>query len=214
MWSEFTLNQGAVQCVVPVLLSLWFGPLLFGGIVIGLWLLSGRRLNAATVVCLLWGAVYPIAQLLLWAVASLISPTETVLVGMLLGSLVTAALLWWMTGSLVPGSGCLIGSVLLVFSQSIAKVTGTSSVDDPYWIAGLTWNLPVAACSGVWLVRERLLRERRGGCAKCGYDLRGLPPGALCPECGTNRCAGCGYDLRGTPGRVCPECGNVAVVKQ
>lgn len=30
------------------------------------------------------------------------------------------------------------------------------------------------------------MRERRkpGVCGKCGYDLRGLPAGTMCPECG------------------------------
>jgi hypothetical protein len=48
----------------------------------------------------------------------------------------------------------------------------------------------------VWLlirgpfVLRRLIRRRRGRCPKCGYDLRGQPPGpaaAACPECGWGR---------------------------
>jgi hypothetical protein len=34
---------------------------------------------------------------------------------------------------------------------------------------------------------RRTLRRRRGLCPACRYDLRGLPPGALCPECGAAR---------------------------
>lgn len=30
-------------------------------------------------------------------------------------------------------------------------------------------------------------RRRRGLCGGCAYDLRGLEPGAVCPECGTER---------------------------
>lgn len=29
------------------------------------------------------------------------------------------------------------------------------------------------------------LTTRHTGCVRCGYDLAGLPRGALCPECGT-----------------------------
>lgn len=46
-------------------------------------------------------------------------------------------------------------------------------------------------------------------CAACGYDTRGLPPGAACPECGRARvrCVSCGCDLSGVlPSAPCPEC--------
>ena len=33
---------------------------------------------------------------------------------------------------------------------------------------------------------RRALRRRRGLCAWCSYDRRGLQPGALCPECGAS----------------------------
>lgn len=41
-----------------------------------------------------------------------------------------------------------------------------------------------------WLVRDgraavlRVVRRRRGRCPNCAYDRTGLPPGAVCPECG------------------------------
>lgn len=31
---------------------------------------------------------------------------------------------------------------------------------------------------------RRALRRRRGLCNRCAYDLKGLPPGSPCPECG------------------------------
>lgn len=44
-----------------------------------------------------------------------------------------------------------------------------------------------AAWSGAWTLvvwRRRQRRERRGMCRACGYDLRGLAAGVVCPECG------------------------------
>ncbi|MBC7772468.1 MAG: hypothetical protein H7210_08250, partial [Pyrinomonadaceae bacterium] len=37
---------------------------------------------------------------------------------------------------------------------------------------------------GIGMVR-RALRRRAGRCTRCAYDLRGLPAGTRCPECGT-----------------------------
>ncbi len=60
-------------------------------------------------------------------------------------------------------------------------------------------------------------------CPTCEYDLRGLAPGAICPECGppivrsprvvpAYLCTTCNYDLRGLPpAAVCPECGEPAL---
>lgn len=63
-------------------------------------------------------------------------------------------------------------------------------------------------------------------CAKCGYNLRGLPPPFRCPECGNIdpelnsalRCVICGTDLTDAPNQTdCPTCsasargGSVAV---
>jgi hypothetical protein len=44
-------------------------------------------------------------------------------------------------------------------------------------LAWILWQIPLA------LRRHR--RRRAGRCTRCNYDLKGLPPGSPCPECGT-----------------------------
>lgn len=57
----------------------------------------------------------------------------------------------------------------------------------PGWLA---WDFLLAGCF-VWFLRWLgRARQRRqwlaeGRCGQCGYDLRGLPAGSACPECGT-----------------------------
>lgn len=41
-----------------------------------------------------------------------------------------------------------------------------------------------------WSKRHRYTRQNR--CPTCGYDLKGLPPGTLCPECGMSTKGGAG----------------------
>lgn len=45
---------------------------------------------------------------------------------------------------------------------------------------GAAWFVVLAAVSGA----RSLMRRRRGRCAACGYDRRGLGAGVACPECG------------------------------
>ncbi len=58
----------------------------------------------------------------------------------------------------------------------------------PIW-PGLLANTAIFAAPwallfiGIPLLR-RVTRRRRGRCVRCGYDLRGMPSGAPCPECG------------------------------
>jgi hypothetical protein len=52
----------------------------------------------------------------------------------------------------------------------------------PFWALFL---LPISLVGlSLWRELGRLLRERRGGCRACGYDLTGNRSG-VCPECGT-----------------------------
>ncbi len=58
-----------------------------------------------------------------------------------------------------------------------------------YWAISIPLWMPTASFGGLtwylWLpYRRRRLREQRGLCAACGYNLRGSP-GPRCPECGT-----------------------------
>jgi hypothetical protein len=55
----------------------------------------------------------------------------------------------------------------------------------PLWSLLLLTGVPTA-----WMFRtdwKRRRIERAGLCPKCGYDLRGLPDGRACPECGAVR---------------------------
>jgi hypothetical protein len=64
-------------------------------------------------------------------------------------------------------------------------VVGIAMVFIPIWSLALLTGVPTA-----WMFRtdrKRRRGEREGLCAKCGYDLRGLPDGRACPECGAVR---------------------------
>lgn len=48
-------------------------------------------------------------------------------------------------------------------------------------------SLLAMLCYLVWLDWSNIKRRRRlkrGACPTCGYDLKGLATGTLCPECG------------------------------
>ncbi len=63
------------------------------------------------------------------------------------------------------------------------------SADLSWWWFGTPLWLPTAslllATAAAWRLDAIARRRARAGCcAKCGYDLRGLRDGVVCPECG------------------------------
>jgi hypothetical protein len=53
----------------------------------------------------------------------------------------------------------------------------------PLWVPTVP---PLIATGAAWRLDAVARRRARAGCcAKCGYDLRGLREGAVCPECGS-----------------------------
>ncbi len=59
-----------------------------------------------------------------------------------------------------------------------------------YVLAAPLW-IPACAAAGFWwAARRRGWGRDPWRCAYCQYDLRGLAPGAVCPECGRSRDAG------------------------
>jgi hypothetical protein len=79
----------------------------------------------------------------------------------------------------------------------------------PVW-SGVLLNPLIAviplwlACVVPWLAWRwwtRRTRRRSGRCTGCGYDLKGLAPGALCPECGQRTASG-GRELQQLVGHL------------
>ena len=68
----------------------------------------------------------------------------------------------------------------------VETIPGSTTVWIPHWMLALVFSLVpgitvLRRCASIHTTR---VRESRGLCSMCGYDLRGSP-GSVCPECGT-----------------------------
>lgn len=73
--------------------------------------------------------------------------------------------------------------------RSRAIVWTSGEVATGFWYARvLLWPIPLLLCTPAAFLLHSGVRARRraltGICAACGYNLAGLAPSALCPECG------------------------------
>ena len=61
----------------------------------------------------------------------------------------------------------------------LSRGRGSWFVGVPHWAALLFFAIPTT-----YLWQRDLRCSGPGRCQRCGYDLAGLPAGAVCPECG------------------------------
>ncbi|MFO0836384.1 MAG: hypothetical protein U0638_15565 [Phycisphaerales bacterium] len=79
----------------------------------------------------------------------------------------------------------------LVSSFGVQPVGPTFRRWLPIYILPLGFTLNTLFYAAAWFIClfgirsiRHALRARRGLCTRCAYDLKGLPPGSPCPECG------------------------------
>jgi len=83
----------------------------------------------------------------------------------------------------------------VIKSQWIVADSGTGAWAIPYgpiWVGLLADWACFSAASMLILsfgALRRIFRARRGLCTRCAYDLKGLPQGSPCPECGAGTSA-------------------------
>lgn len=74
------------------------------------------------------------------------------------------------------GLGLLAGAAGVVATALLLPLLGHVVTDGP--ISGLSAAVATLMCTGF------LRGNKAGACVHCGYDLRGITPGTVCPECG------------------------------
>jgi hypothetical protein len=102
-------------------------------------------------------------------------------------SVVTAWVLWEVTGSVAVGLSS-IGGVMLAWAVVLSLDVRSVHVAPLVVLTGV-WNAFVAGAMLYWVARRARVGPRwRGGgvCRECGYDLTGNVSGR-CPECGERR---------------------------
>jgi hypothetical protein len=82
-------------------------------------------------------------------------------------------------------------SITLVPSTAYTNIRDPAMGSIPLLPEPLGFTVNTALYSAAWsglltlpVLTRRALRRRRGLCPRCAYDLKGLPPGSPCPECG------------------------------
>ena len=107
--------------------------------------------------------------------------------------------------------------------SAIATKRGFVSAFIGTLIQGTLMNVVVSICIvTIWFVpwwNSKFKEDAKNTmCDECLFDLKRIPKGAPCPECGTLKpekeptntsCFNCGYNLKATTdGSACPECGS------